>query len=334
VPHLAVGKGRRWQRLVKRWLGRRGDALDVSGAQPYCRSQPRAVLRALGELLPLGPRRLVAAHLPRGAGGESSDDLVLLSADTIEDLCRLRPSRAALILLAHELAHAWFGQAVLTYGDSAGLWYEALADYVATVVVDGSRDYRCQRAADYARAEPAIYWGLTWEPTDRYRDEMSYGRGMLLLTALEDRLGRARLFAALRRFVTEWRGVAGSWDGLVAAVAAEAGEGDAGWFRAWLDRPGAPRLSLAEAKRRGERLHVELRQEGAPWEGAVELVFTGRGRVLKRQRVEFSAATTKLELTVPRGADRLQVDPDCRLPRRFEPSRGDVEQGTAVKLTE
>jgi hypothetical protein len=159
---------------------------------------------------------------------------------------------------------------------------------------------------------------------------LSYSRGTLLLTALEDRVGKVKMIEVLREFIRANERKLGSWDAVVAAVATVAGKPHADWLRAWLHRPGAPDLRLQNVRVDHGVLKADLVQTSdPPFIGAVDVALVSGDRRLASHRIEFAAATTAIELPMPLGAQTLILDPDYRLPRKFDPQRSDeVNQRT------
>jgi aminopeptidase N len=65
-------------------------------------------------------------------------------------------------------------------------------------------------------------------------------KGPLVLWALEHRIGRPAVAAALRAFVAARAGQPATWDDLIAAVTATAGPDTAHWLAAALGAAGLP----------------------------------------------------------------------------------------------
>ena len=240
-------------------------------------------------------------------------------------------------VVAHELAHVAFGTAVTWVGDEAARWWEATAEYASLWARPGSlaRDRRRKHAADYAALGDADVVGMSQRVRiDKARsDRLSYAKGALLLTAVEDRIGKDRLIAALQRFIADNRGKPGSWPALVAAVRAVAGDAEADWFAEWLRRPGAPDLRLVDVRVDGDRLHGALLQSAPPFTGRVELVIQRGDDVLARHQVDFAGERTAIDLPLPAEADTVYLDPDARLPRKFDPAADHEMAGLKVRIT-
>jgi hypothetical protein len=261
------------------------------------------VLAALSGILPMGEAEVHGLPLQPGVAGLRRDRLLVLPPRLFAEVCGPTPSAEARLMLAHELSHRWFGGEVFELEGASIRWAESFAEYVAHATVLDSRAHRCQRAADYGASTHPLLG--------------SYGRGLLILTALEDRVGWPTMKRIVQEFVRARRGEVASWDDVVATVAKVAGARHADWLATWLARPGVPDLRLVEPQRRGNRLEVFLVQSEPVWTGDVTLAFVDGERVLASRRVSFATARQRLQLDIPRGARRLVLDPDCRLPRAY-----------------
>ena len=66
--------------------------------------------------------------------------------------------------------------------------------------------------------------------------------------------------------------------------------------------------------------------------GAVQsAVMQGTTRVAIH-RVEFASAVTQIDVPLIAGADRVSLDPDSRLPRKYDPHRSDAENQMVAEL--
>ncbi len=281
-----------------------------------------AAVRALAPLGPVGDVRVVAVPSVYGRHGQRADDLVVVLHDRLIELCTRRGALrdGATALLAHELAHGWFGRSVRALDDEAASWWEGASEYVSTwAVADASAaamrrgwrdDYADQTHLDvYAMAERA-------PTTGELHDALSYDKGALVLAALEHKLGRDRVAAVLRQFVSTRGGQLGSWLDLVAATQAIAGSQASAWLHGWLTSVGAPELALADVRSSDGRLRgaVLVRGSEAPVD-VVELALYQGARLLGRVDVPLDGERTELDLPLPLGADRVELDPWSKLPR-------------------
>jgi hypothetical protein len=234
-----------------------------------CRSVDRfgKVLDAVIAIAPLPPMRAVDFDAFRELTGQHGDDLILLKDIIARSLCEpVGDPNSAHIVLAHELAHAWFGGRVRIIDDEAARWWESLAEYTATSL---------------------------WQQA-----------------GIAQRRERSTQYASL----------------VVDAVATVAGAPHADWLRVWLHRPGAPDLRLQNVRTDHGNVHADLVQTSVPpFVGAVELAFVSGDKRIATHRTEFTTTTTAIDLPLPPGAEKLVLDPDYRLPRKYDVKRSDED---------
>ena len=146
-------------------------------------------------------------------------------------------------LVAHELAHQWFGNS-LTVADWRHIWLnEGFATYAEWLwsAVSGGPPAEAHAALWHARlaAQPADI--VVADPgVNRMFDPLVYKRGALTLHALRQRIGDASFFALLRSWVAEHRHGTVTTDQFRAHARRFATASLDDLFTAWLDRPALP----------------------------------------------------------------------------------------------
>lgn len=177
-------------------------------------------------------------------------------------------------LLAHEIAHQWFGDAV-TEREWPHLWLsEGFATYFASLFfefVDGETVARGDRADHEARylasLEDVRRPVIAAEPADLFQllNANNYQKGAWVLHMLRQLLGDEAFFEGIRRYYAEFlHGTALSAD-LRRAMETSSGE-DLGWyFDQWLRRPGYPDVDVRASWDDAARA-LELRvTQSQPW---------------------------------------------------------------------
>ncbi|MSO76041.1 MAG: M1 family peptidase [Alphaproteobacteria bacterium] len=230
--------------------------------------------------------------------------------------------------LAHEVLHAWWGHGVqVDYRH--GNWSEALTTFMAdyalaeTAGEDAARDMRRRWLADYAVLPPSQDRELMAFVTRQHTASqvIGYNKGAMLFLMLRDEIGFPAFAAGIRRLWRDRQFQSASWDDWRAAFAAEAGRPLDDFFRQWLERAGAPMLSLADAGRLdGNRVGFTLTQagvgDGEPYRLAVPVsIETARGPERHMVRLDDARQTYALSARTP--VTGLRVDPDYRLFRRL-----------------
>ena len=148
-------------------------------------------------------------------------------------------------IVAHELAHQWFGDSVSVDG-WRDIWLnEGLASWL-DLMWDDYRGFASPQdwllASWESRHAGASFWDLPIADPGRTRlfDEAVYVRGAMTVQALRHRIGAEDFGTLLRRWVTERRHGNGSTEDFTALAAAVSGQDLTGFFDAWLRAPDRP----------------------------------------------------------------------------------------------
>ena len=230
-------------------------------------------------------------------------------------------TRASESLIAHEVAHQWFGNAV-TERDWPHLWLsEGFATYLTHVYHEytyGRDALEARLARDrrqvvaFAEANPGrpLVDTAYVDPTALLNPN-SYQKGGWVLHMLRQRVGDEAFFDGLRRFYDRFLG--GNADTRDFRRVMEEASGDplGDFFAQWTERPGVPRVEATWRYGDGA-LTLTLHQPGAPFAFPLEVgVVTEDG-----MRVEVVPVGTSSEtVTIPLDAPPLDVvlDPNVNL---------------------
>jgi cytosol alanyl aminopeptidase len=178
-------------------------------------------------------------------------------------------------VMAHEMAHQWFGNLVTQawwndtwLSEGFATWLEAkISDmerprFERGLTITETRNVRM--AADSAGTRPVRLEMHSRRETDDVYDDVIYSKGGSILEMLEDWLGPAAFQRSLHRYLTDHQfGNATSSD-LIAAIKAETGVDVGPVLVGFLDRPGAPVLRFSVAPGDGAAKLV-VDQGANPW---------------------------------------------------------------------
>jgi len=233
----------------------------------------------------------------------------------------------------HEILHNWWGNGVFV-DYAQGNWCEGLTTYGADYHYreregpDAARDYR--RGAllsytDYVSGGEDLPLAAFRGRHDAATQAIGYSKSMMVIHQLRRESGEDRFHDALRDFFRRnlWRRA--TWSDLLASFERAAGI-EAGPFLAqWVERGGAPVLSVSEARVRpeGDRWRVSARVSQTLPDGATGEPFDLSVPV--RVRTEAGDTTWNLPLR-DRAAEisvllesrprRLAIDPEFEMMRR------------------
>jgi aminopeptidase N len=148
-------------------------------------------------------------------------------------------------IVAHELAHQWFGDAVSVHG-WRDIWLnEGIATWLE-VLWNGNRGFASPQewleASWEAREADASFWDLAIADPGPARlfDDAVYERGAMATQALRHRIGAEAFGTLLRRWVTERRNGTGSTEDFTDLAESVSGQDLTGFFDAWLRTPERP----------------------------------------------------------------------------------------------
>jgi puromycin-sensitive aminopeptidase len=192
-----------------------------------------------------------------------------------ETLLLLDPATATLAerkraaeVIAHELAHMWYGDLVtMAWWDD--LWLnEAFATWMAFSVVDDWKpvwhmwhDFQHGRAAaldlDALRHTHPIYCVVhTAEEANANFDLITYEKGAAVVRMLERYLGPVRFRAGVRAYIRRHREGNTRAADLWSALSEASGEPVEQMARAWIEQPGFPVVSVSREREGGRSLLV------------------------------------------------------------------------------
>jgi aminopeptidase N len=263
----------------------------------------------------------------RFGGMENSGAIVFSStvfdakpgAQAISSVFNIR--RGLVTLVAHEIAHQWFGDSV-TESTWADLWLsEGFATYFAGLFVERHegqkpfRDYMQQAAETYFRyAEKTRTPIFDTETEDLFKllNANNYQKGAWVLHMLRSSLGDKAFFEGVRIFYTRHKNSIASTEDLRAALEQASGTDLRTFFQSWIYGKGHPQYELSwqwNKVRRNLRLHLKQLQPEPFFPNSIPIdVLTKNGK--RRIVLKPTGKETIQELRLNAAPLTVQLDPD------------------------
>lgn len=164
-------------------------------------------------------------------------------------------------LVAHELAHQWFGD-LLTCRDWAHLWLnEGFASYFEALWdehLNGPDEYaynmheKSGGAIGGGKTLPIVHRGYT-DPGQQF-DGRAYPKGAWVLHMLRCRLGEADFWKVIKAYVTQYRHQNVETADFRKVIESVTGRGFERFFYDWTERPGCPVLVITTEWNDAEKL--------------------------------------------------------------------------------
>ena len=218
--------------------------------------------------------KLDIVAVPRFGGAMENPGLFTVASDILLDARGEREERRLALVIAHEIAHLWFGDLV-TLGDWRDLWInEGLASWMADEVLARWRPTWATRrdelrARGEAMEEDDLPGAHPLRPTELAEpralfDVLTYQKSASVLHMIEGWVGEARFVEALRGYLDAHAGGTALTADVLAALEPLDDEVRP-VLESFLDHPGVPHLEATLRCKGGARLELAVRGADTPW---------------------------------------------------------------------
>ena len=239
----------------------------------------------------------------------------------------------------HEILHNWWGNGVFV-DRSEGNWCEGLTTYGADYFYEERKGeeeamrYRLtalQNYRDYVSDAEDIPLASFRERHDFTTQAVGYSKSMMVIHQLRRAVGDTAFDHGLQRFYRDHLWKAATWSQLFSSVAAASKE-DGGpsidperWRSQWIERSGAPVLSMENVTVDGGTGHRQVRfdlvQEpmdgGSPYSLLVPVRILGSDDHQVDREVSVKDARTQVSIPCGFEPEIASVDPDFQVLRRL-----------------
>lgn len=231
--------------------------------------------------------------------------------------------------LGHEVLHNWWGNGV--YPDyKSGNWSEGLTTFMADYAYkeressEAAREMRLGWLRDFAALQPGQDVPLTafTSRTHGASKIVGYNKAAMLFFMLRDQLGEAIFQRAIQGFWATQRFKVASWQHLQKIFEMISGQHLQPFFTQWLERRGAPAITINEAKSipadSGYGLTITLKQSAPAYQLRVPLAVQSQ-QGTQTHVFDLHQELQTFTLTLPDKPLSVTLDPDLRLFRQLAP---------------
>lgn len=231
--------------------------------------------------------------------------------------------------LGHEIAHCWWGNGVLV-DPSQGNWSEGLTTYVADYLYKERRGEGRAHRLQWLRNYADLVDASNDFPVSQFRSRMDpatkavgYDKVAMVFHMLRQIVGEDVFWPALRDVYAQHRFKAIAWSDFQSVFEAHAKISLEGFFRQWVTRPGAPRVSLSDVtatpSNQGFEISGTIRQEKPYYDFDLDLALATDQEQIIGHLLKVSGAQTPFTITVSGPPKELLADPEVHLFRRLSP---------------
>ena len=224
-------------------------------------------------------------------------------------------------LVAHEIAHQWFGNSI-TQADWDHLWLsEGFATYFANLFQEhlqgpasmkGTMTQAAESIKRYHGTRPvALIDPELTEPAKKL-NAFNYQKGAWILHMLRGILGDDTFFKGIRRYYNLYAERNASTEDFQQAMESESGISLTGFFRQWCYQPGWPVYEITWRWDAGAH-EVEMRFHQAQTTGLFDMplqIVFGAGDRREAHKVRISAQDQPVRLKLTGRPSSLEIDPD------------------------
>jgi hypothetical protein len=228
----------------------------------------------------------------------------------------------------HELLHNYWGNSV--YVDfKTGNWCEGLTAYMADHLIAEQRgqgaEYRrstLQKYTDYVKSSndfPLKEFGSRYNASS---EAIGYGKSMMMWNMLREMIGDENFIKGFQKFYRDNKFKAASFDDIRLSIESVTGKDLKQFFSQWVDRMGAPELSLSDISLSEEKgaysLKFTLKQIQSEDVFNLEVpVAVSFEKKVEMKKITMNQKVHTYEMIFTEKPLRVQIDPQFNLFRKL-----------------
>ncbi|MEK6686758.1 MAG: M1 family aminopeptidase, partial [Pseudomonadota bacterium] len=231
--------------------------------------------------------------------------------------------------LGHEVLHNWWGNGV--YPDyTSGNWSEGLTTFMADYAYkeqessEAAREMRLGWLRDFAALQPGQDAPLTafTSRTHSASKIVGYNKAAMLFFMLRDHLGETVFNLGIQGLWSVQRFKVTSWQHVQKMFEMISGQNLQPFFTQWLERTGAPAITISAAKSTpadsGHDLTMTLKQSAPAYQLRVPVAIQSQ-RGTEIRLLDLQQEQQTFTLTLPDKPLSVSLDPDLHLFRQLTP---------------
>lgn len=241
--------------------------------------------------------------------------------------------------LGHEIVHSWIGNSVFNR-DGAGNWVEGLTTYLSNYYwhelahddkqAIEQRRMMLQGYSVYVAPNQDYPVAQFFRKSDERDNAIGYQKSAFVFHLLRREIGDEAFWRSLKTFVGRYRDRPADWESIETVFGQEARRDLRWFFEEWVERPGAPALSLGEAHAHrvtGEdggsawQLAIRVQQTGTPFRMAIPVTIVTTHTTETMWVPLGPSPETVADVTVSDQPKLVRLDPDLMAFRRLDRSQ-------------
>lgn len=266
---------------------------------------------------PYGYKKLANVQSKTIFGGLENANTIFYAENTITG------TRRSESLLAHEIAHQWFGN-MATEKTFAHLWLsEGFATYMTVLYMENKygKDtaiYMLKEDRNGVIASKVTGKRAVVDETSDYMSLLntnSYQKGGWVLHMLRKELGDSVFHKSIRTYYSQYANSNADTRDLQKVFEKVSGKNLGMFFDQWLYRPGIPQIEAnwSYAFKTG-KYHLEIRQlQDSGFVFPLTVRFTGHSGKSVTRKFEIVNKYSSFEFELPEGMDNAELDPETSL---------------------
>jgi hypothetical protein len=239
--------------------------------------------------------------------------------------------------LGHEIVHSWIGNGVYNRHDGAN-WVEGLTTYLANyyyheLTGDEGQTKEQRRLmlygyAVYVKRDQDYPIARFSRKTDEKDNAIGYQKTAMVFHMLRREIGEDKFWGGLRIFINDRMGSYAGWYDIETIFTRVAGQDLQWFFGQWVERSGAPRLAVKEARAReleptaiGTRsfeTQLTLIQQNDLYRIPLDLQIRDESGLHRTERIWLETAEKSVSILATFIPHSSLIDPDFHLFRRLE----------------